>query len=63
MQPSNILRLPQVIKKTGLSRSTIYLLLSRGEFPAKIQLSTRSMGFLENEVDDWLLSKAKKRSQ
>jgi prophage regulatory protein len=56
-----ILRLPQIIKKTGLSRSTIYNLMSRGDFPQKIKLSYRTMGFLESEVDQWLAEKAANR--
>jgi prophage regulatory protein len=58
----NIIRLPQAIQKTGLSRSTIYSLISRGEFPQKIQLSTRSIGFLESEVNDWVTSKVSQRA-
>jgi len=57
----NILRLPQTIKKTGLSRSTIYNLMGRGDFPQKIKLSHRSMGFLESEVNQWLAEKAADR--
>ena len=58
MQQSNtILRLPQTIEKTGLSRSTIYALISRGEFVTKIKLSPRTMGFLESEVDAWILGR------
>lgn len=56
-----ILKLSDVIKKTGLSRSTIYALLKRNEFPVKLQLSVRSVGFLESEVDNWIECKAKAR--
>lgn len=59
---TNIIRLPQAIQKTGLSRSTIYSLISRGEFPQKIQLSTRSIGFLESEVNDWIAEKLSQRA-
>ena len=59
---NNILRLPQTIQKTGLSRSTIYSLVARGEFPPKIQLSTRSIGFLESEVNDWIENKLSQRA-
>ena len=58
MQQSNtILRLPEAIEKKGLSRSTIYALISRGEFVTKIKLSPRTMGFLESEVDAWILDR------
>ena len=57
MTSNTILRLPQTIEKTGLSRSTIYALLSRGEFVTKIKLSPRTIGFLESELNDWLAAR------
>ncbi len=52
--PHIILRLPTVIERTGLSRSTLYLLISRTEFPSQVQLGTRSVGWVESEVQAWL---------
>ncbi len=52
-----ILKLPAVIEKTGLSRSTIYAKLSSDEFPQPIKLSIRSIGWVEDHVDAWLLKK------
>ena len=49
-----IIRLSQAILKTGLSRSTIYTLIKLGDFPKQIQLSPRTMGFLESEIDEWI---------
>ena len=49
-----IIRLRQAIIKTGLSRSTIYTLIKLGDFPKQIQLSPRTMGFLESEIDEWI---------
>ena len=57
MQSNNIIRLKQTIEKTGLSRSTLYALISRGEFVTKIKLSPRTMGFLESEIDAWILGR------
>lgn len=56
-----ILRLDEAIKKTGLPRSSLYLLEARGQFPAKIKLSIRSMGYLESEIDEWIAQKAAAR--
>ncbi len=53
----NILRLPRVKERTGLSRSTIYLRISRGEFPAPISLGSRAVGWLEEDIDTWLSQK------
>jgi prophage regulatory protein len=52
-----ILRLPQVIKKTGLSRSSIYLRVSKGEFPKPVYLGDRAVGWLQNEIDEWIVEK------
>jgi prophage regulatory protein len=54
METNRILRLPKVLERTGLSRSTIYFRISTGEFPAPIALGGRAVGWLESEVDKWL---------
>ena len=54
LNSNTIIRLPRTIQKTGLSRSTIYSLVSRGDFPQQIKLSPRTMGFLESEIDEWI---------
>ena len=51
---SNILRLSAVKIRTGLSRSTIYLRISDGKFPAPIPLGGRAVGWLESEINEWL---------
>nr|VFK11505.1 MAG: transcriptional regulator, AlpA family [Candidatus Kentron sp. LPFa]VFK27680.1 MAG: transcriptional regulator, AlpA family [Candidatus Kentron sp. LPFa] len=50
----SILRLPAVKARTGLSRSSIYLRISEGRFPAPVSLGGRAVGWVEAEVDDWL---------
>ena len=49
-----ILRLPAVKTQTGLSRSTIYLRMSLGLFPKPVCLGARAVGWLENEIQEWL---------
>ncbi len=51
---TNILRLPAVKARTGLSRSTIYLRISEGSFPKPVALGGRAVGWIEAEVNDWL---------
>ena len=53
----NILRLPQVIKRTGLSRSSIYLRMTNDEFPDSVSLGGRAVGWLENDIDEWIVEK------
>ena len=56
---NKILRLNAVIDKTGLSRSNIYLLVSKGEFPKQVKLSPRCAGWVEAEVEQWLTDRIK----
>ena len=51
---TTILRLPTVKARTGLSRSTIYLRIAEGSFPAPVSLGGRAVGWIEAEVSDWL---------
>lgn len=56
----NILRLPNVQSRVKKSRSSIYLEMSRGDFPKPIKLGPRSVGWLESEVDEWIEKQIKK---
>jgi prophage regulatory protein len=49
-----ILRLPQVRTRTGLSRSSIYAAVARGEFSKPVKLGARSVGWPESEVSAWI---------
>ncbi|EKO3415606.1 helix-turn-helix transcriptional regulator [Vibrio fluvialis] len=51
---NKIIRLPDVMQETGLSRSTIYLRMSKGEFPQSISLGDRAVGWIQEEVELWL---------
>jgi prophage regulatory protein len=60
---STILRLPDVIARTGLSRSTLHLRISQGSFPKQIPLGPRSVGWLADEVDAWIAQRVAQRDQ
>ena len=51
--PERFLRLTEVIARTGLSRSTIYAFIQRGEFPSSIPLGGNSVAWLESEINQW----------
>ena len=55
-----ILKLPQVMAATGLSRSSIYLRMSEGTFPRQISLGARSIGWIDSEVQEWISSQIRK---
>lgn len=52
-----ILRLPAVMQKTGLARSTIYALAASGTFPSPVKLGARASGWLEQEIEAWLATR------
>ena len=55
------LRLSDVKERTGLSRSTIYLNISKGIFPRHISLGARCVGWLESEIDAWMQARIEQR--
>ena len=59
--PHTMLRFPTVKARTGLSRSTIYLRISRGTFPAPVSLGSRAVGWIEAEVHAWLTARIAQR--
>jgi prophage regulatory protein len=59
-----ILRLPQVCEVTGLCRSMIYQMEADRRSPRRIKISTRAVGWLETEVNAWLIRRiASSRSE
>ncbi|HZG44909.1 MAG TPA: AlpA family phage regulatory protein [Allosphingosinicella sp.] len=49
-----ILRIGTVLQLTGLSRSTLYRKMQRGEFPKQIKLSERCAGWRQSAVHAWM---------
>ncbi|MBL0427980.1 helix-turn-helix transcriptional regulator [Ramlibacter alkalitolerans] len=49
-----VLRLPAVSELTGLPRSTLYLYMKNNQFPKPVKLGLRSVGWIKEEVDEWL---------
>jgi prophage regulatory protein len=49
-----MIRLPEVVRRTALSRSQIYRLIELGTFPRQIPLGERAAGWIEEEVNGWL---------
>ncbi|MGA0613330.1 helix-turn-helix transcriptional regulator [Paracoccus sp. KR1-242] len=48
------LRRRAVEEVTGLGRSTIYDLMSKGQFPRPIKLTGKAVAWPESAVSDWL---------
>jgi len=54
---SRVLRLKEVILRTGLSRSTIYQRAKDNSFPKQIILGARSVGWVERDIERWIQSR------
>ena len=52
-----LLRRPEVESITGLSRSTLYDWMKRGEFPQPVKLGTRLVAWRASDVNAWLESR------
>jgi prophage regulatory protein len=49
-----VLRLPEVKRRTGLSRSSIYNRIAMNEFPKGFSLGGRARGWLESDIEQWI---------
>ena len=52
-----LLRLPAVLARVGVSRSTLYEMKARGDFPEPVQIGARAVGWRSTDVDEWLESR------
>lgn len=54
---SSLLKIREVVIATKLSKATIYRLIRAGRFPLQVRLSTNSVGWRREEVDEWVASR------
>ena len=52
-----LLRLPDVIARVGLSRSTIYRATANGGFPRPLKLTAQTVAWRESEINAWIDSR------
>lgn len=57
-----ILKLKEVLNRTGLGKTSLYALIKNADFPKQIPLGSRAVGWLENEVDRWILNRIEARN-
>ena len=60
---ARILRRPEVELRTGLSRSAIYALMARRQFPAAIPLTAKAVGWLESSIETWIAERVSVAAQ
>ena len=58
-----IYRFPEVMKPTGLSRSSIYLAVSKEEFPKPIKIGRRAVGWPNDVIEKWVQKLMEKNNE
>ena len=58
---TTFLRLPDVLVRTGLSRSELYRRMAVGAFPASVKIGQRAGAWSSREVDTWISATIAKR--
>lgn len=56
-----LMRIREVLQLCGLSRATLYREIKLRSFPQPVKLSARSVGWLQDEVMQWLDSRVAQR--
>jgi len=59
--PRRTIRIRQVVRKTGLTESSIWRLTNQGQFPQPVKLSPGCTAWFEHEFDAWLDGKSSQR--
>ncbi|WP_084582975.1 helix-turn-helix transcriptional regulator [Sphingomonas azotifigens] len=53
-QPDRFLRLKEVLRRTSLSRATLYRKIQKGTFPKQVRIATRCAGWRESAINEWM---------
>ena len=52
-----IVRMPNVLVMTGMSKPSVYRMMKTGTFPRRIQLSPGAVGWLRTEIEQWVVDR------
>ena len=58
-KPKKFLRLIEVMNRTGLRKSSVYLKMNLNEFPKNFKIGKRIVAWDEFEIEDWMIKKCK----
>jgi prophage regulatory protein len=61
VSPRRMLRLKEVIERTGLGKTTIYQMQRMAKFPHSVMMTSRSVRWIEAEIETWLEQRAGSR--
>ena len=60
---NRLIRIKDVMDRTGLARSTVYKYINLGQFPQPIKLGTRAVAWVERQVEAWICENIQRRDE
>jgi predicted DNA-binding transcriptional regulator AlpA len=61
--PDRLIRLPEVLRRTGMSRSWLYDAMRTGSFPTPVRIGERAVAWHEADLTQWLASRVRARPE
>jgi prophage regulatory protein len=58
-----LLKRPEVQAKTGLAKTQIYDRMIAGTFPRSVKLSSKAVGWVEEEINQWIRDRIAERDR
>ena len=52
-----LIKLPEVVRLTGVPESSVYWRISRGEFPRSLKIGQRAAAWNSDEIEAWIAAK------
>lgn len=56
-QNQSLIRMPEVLRRIGYGKAWVYKLIALNLFPKPVKIGTRSIAFVESEIDEWINSR------
>ncbi len=63
MMATVMLKVEEVMRRTGLSHPTIYAWAAKGMFPKQVKIGLRAVAWIELEIEEWLQAKITERGE
>jgi prophage regulatory protein len=63
MESPRFERLPEVLRRVGVGRSTLYRWIEAGQFPGPVRLGPNTSAWLASDVDRWIAKRVKQASE
>ena len=60
---TRLIRLPEVVHRVGLGRSTIYRWMAEGRFPKPVQLGGYAVAWADHEIEQWIEDRLRQLSK